>query len=106
VSAGSPHADGVTIRRGLRLIRWVALLDGVLLVPLVAAALSHAEGAVDVLGPIHGGIFLILMFLVVRGVANGWWGWWFPTLVLLTAGPPGALLYELRATRRLSDPRD
>ena len=45
----------------LRLIRTVAIVDFVLLVPLVAAALSHAEGVVDVLGPIHGVGFLLLV---------------------------------------------
>jgi hypothetical protein len=85
-------------------IRWVALLDGLLLVPLVAAAISHAEGVVDVLGPVHGGVFVFLMVLVIRGVANGWWGWWFPMLVLVTAGPPGALICELRVTRGLPEP--
>ena len=102
LAAPTPRGEAATIRRGLRLIHWVALLDGVLLVPLLVAALSHAEGVIDVLGPIHGGVFLVLMFLVIRGVGNGWWGWWVPTIVLLTAGPPGALICEQRIARGLA----
>jgi hypothetical protein len=85
----------------LRLIRIVAIIDFVLLVPLVAAALSHAESVVDVLGPIHGVGFLLLLFLCVRGVGEGRWGWWFPVLVVVTLGPPGSLIGERRIRRGL-----
>lgn len=85
----------------LRLIRIVALLDFLLLVPLVVAALRHAEGVVNVLGPIHGAGFVLLVFLCVRGVGEGRWGWWFPTLVVVTLGPPGSLLGERRIRRAL-----
>ncbi len=85
----------------LRLIRIVAIIDFVLLVPLVAAALSHAEGVVDVLGPIHGAGFLLLVFLCVRGVREDRWGWWFPVLVVVTLGPPGSLIGERRIRRSL-----
>ncbi len=85
----------------LRLIRIVAIVDFVLLVPLVGAALSHAEAVVDVLGPIHGAGFLLLVFLCVRGVGEDRWGWWFPVLVVVTLGPPGSLIGERRIRRRL-----
>jgi Domain of unknown function (DUF3817) len=91
----------------LRLIRLVAILDFCLLVPLVIAALNHAEGVVDILGPLHGIGFLLLLFLCVRGVGQGRWGWWFPAIVVVTLGPPGSLIGEHRIRRRLeSDPRD
>ncbi len=90
-----------TTLHSLRLIRIVAILDFVLLVPLVAAALSHAEGVVDVLGPIHGAGFLLLVFLCVRGVREDRWGWWFPVLVVVTLGPPGSLIGERRIRRSL-----
>ncbi len=89
-----------TLRR-LRLIRIAAIVDFVLLVPLVAAALRHAEGVVDVLGPIHGAGFLLLVFLCVRGVREDRWGWWFPVLVVVTLGPPGSLIGERRIRRSL-----
>jgi Domain of unknown function (DUF3817) len=87
----------------LRLIRIVALADFILLVPLVVAALSHAEGVVDVLGPIHGVGFLLLLFLCVRGVFEDRWGWWFPALVVVTLGPPGSLIGERRIRQGLGD---
>ncbi len=86
----------------LRLIRIVALLDFVLLVPLVIAALTHAEGVVDILGPLHGGGFLLLVFLCVRGVSQERWGWWFPAIVVVTLGPPGSLIGERRIRRELA----
>ena len=90
-----------TTLHSLRLIRIVAIVDFVLLVPLVAAAISHAEGVVDVLGPIHGAGFLLLVFLCVRGVREDRWGWWFPVLVVVTLGPPGSLIGERRIRRSL-----
>ena len=91
---------GRTLRQ-LRLIRVVAIVDFVLLVPLVIAAVRHAEGVVDVLGPIHGVGFLFLLFLCVRGVGEHRWGWWFPALVVVTLGPPGSLIGERRIRRGL-----
>ena len=89
-----------TLRR-LRLIRVVAILDFLLLVPLVVAALKHAEGTVSVLGPIHGAGFLLLVALCVKGWVEGRWGWWYPALVVVTLGPPGSLYGELRIRREL-----
>jgi ABC-type Fe3+ transport system permease subunit len=85
----------------VRLIRLVAILDFILLVPLVIAALSHAEGVVNILGPVHGVGFLFLLFLCVRGVGQDRWGWWFPAIVVVTLGPPGALIGERRIRRGL-----
>ena len=87
----------------LRLIRIVAIVDFVLLVPLVVAALSHAEGVVDILGPLHGAGFLFLMFLCLRGVGQKRWGWWFPALVVVTLGPPGSLIGERRIRQGLAE---
>ena len=93
--------DTATTLRQLRLIRIVAIVDFALLVPLVIAALSHAEGVVNVLGPIHGGGFLLLVFLCLRGVGQNRWGWWFPALVVVTLGPPGSLIGERRIRQGL-----
>jgi hypothetical protein len=87
--------------KDLRVIRWLAIADFILLVPLVAAAVSHQEGVVDVLGPIHGVGFLVLLFLCVRGVGQDRWGWWFPAIVVVTLGPPGSLFGEHRIRREL-----
>lgn len=89
-----------TIRR-LNVIRWVALLDFLLLVPLVIAAIKEADGVVSVLGPIHGIGFLILLGLCIRGWAEDRWGLWFPALVVVTLGPLGSLIGERRIRREL-----
>jgi hypothetical protein len=89
-----------TLRR-LKIIRIVAIADFILLVPLVIAALTHAEGVVSVLGPIHGVGFLALVGLCLVGVGEGRWGWWFPAIVVVTLGPPGSLYGELRIRREL-----
>ena len=90
------------VRRQLDLIRIVAVADALLLVVLVFCALTEREGAVSVLGPIHGVGFLVLLFLCVRGAGEKLWGWWFPAIVLVTAGPPGSLIGELRIRRHLA----
>jgi hypothetical protein len=87
-----------TIRR-LNIIRWVAIADALLLLVLVIAALNDAEGAVNWLGPIHGVGFLALVFMCLRGAGEGLWGWWFPAIVVVTLGPPGSLIGDLRIRR-------
>jgi hypothetical protein len=89
-----------TIRR-LNIIRAVAILDAVLLVPLVIAAITGAEGVVDWLGPTHGVGFLILLFLCAQGAGLGLWGWWFPAIVVVTFGPPGSLIGDVKIRRSL-----
>ncbi len=88
-------------RRALARIRVLALLDAVLLVPLVVAGATGADGVVDVLGPLHGVGFLLLVLLCARGAGEGRWGWWFPALVVVTLGPPGSLIGDLRIRREL-----
>ena len=90
------------VRRALNVVAVVAVVDGVLLVPLVIAALSHDEGAVNILGPLHGTGFLILLALVLRGGIKKYWGWWFPLITVVTGGPPGCLVGDILIRRRLS----
>ncbi len=92
--------DAHLIRRRLNVVRGVAIADAFLLVPLVIAALSDSD-LVSILGPIHGCGFLLLLFLVVRGVGDGLWGWWFPAIVVVTLGPPGSLYGDVRIRRSL-----
>ncbi len=94
-------SDRETTLRRLKVIRWVAVLDFLLLVPLVIAAVKGAEDVVSILGPIHGTGFLILLALCIRGWAEDRWGWWFPVLVVVTLGPPGSLIGEHRIRREL-----
>jgi hypothetical protein len=94
--------DQDTVRRRLNLIRIIAIVDGVLLLALVAAAVTDSEGVVNVLGPVHGIGYLILLFLCIRGAAEQLWGWWFPALVVVTLGPPGSLIGDVRIRRALT----
>ena len=86
-------------RNSLRLVRWLATLDALLLVMLVSAAILQAHGLVHVLGPIHGINFLCLMAAVILPALDGDWGWWYPLLVLFTCGPIGAFIGERRIIR-------
>ncbi len=88
------------IQRRLRIVRLVAFVDLVLLITLVSAALTGGREIVHILGPLHGINFLLLLVMVGAGAIDGVWGWWFPVVVLLTAGPPGAFLGEWILHRR------
>ena len=91
--------------RARTLLRWVAIVaiaDTALLIPLVISSLSGAEGAVSVLGPLHGIGFLAELYLAVRGVTNRYWGWWFPAIIVVTLGPLGALIGHRRLSPRLA----
>ena len=92
--------NDATIRR-LNLIRAVAVVDALLLVVLVIAAVNDAEGVVNWLGPIHGVGFLALLFLCARGAGERRWGWWFPAIVVVTLGPPGSLIGDLKIRKDL-----
>lgn len=93
------------VRRALNVVAVVAVVDAVLLVPLVIAALSHDEGTVNILGPLHGTGFLILLALVVRGTLKKFWGWWFPLITVITGGPPGCLVGDIKIRRGLAADR-
>ena len=97
-----PPADSrnsAALLRALNRVRLVAVVDALLLVQLIVAALSDAERVVDVLGPLHGLGFVLLVFMTVRGVNDRLWGWWFPALVVVTLGPPGSLIGDVRIRR-------
>lgn len=88
----------------LRLLNWVtivAILDALLLIPLVYAGLTGDEGLVDVLGPAHGFGFVLLCVLIGIGSLQGMWGWWFLLVTIVTLGPPGSLWGEWRIRRQL-----
>ena len=94
--------DPAAIRKELDRVRVVAIADALLLIPLVICALTEREGVVNVLGPIHGLGFVLLMYLTAKGAGEGRWGWWFPAVTLVTAGPPGSILGDLKLRRDLA----
>jgi hypothetical protein len=91
---------GGQVRRRLLVMRWIALLDLILLIALVASSLSGQREFVRVLGPLHGINFLLLVVVAAKAAIDGLWGWWFPAAILLTAEPPGALIGEWVIARR------
>lgn len=86
--------DEVRRMRFLNIIAWVAVIDVLLLIPLVWASRWVAErhDIVGVLGPVHGFLFMALIGLCGYGSVQKWWGWWFPAIVVVTLGPPGSLI--------------
>jgi integral membrane protein len=89
-------------RRLLDAVLVVGAVDFLLLLVLLYVAfVADDDGAVSVLGPIHGLGFLALLYLTFRGAVERFWGWWFPAVVLVTGGPIGTLVGELVLRRRL-----
>jgi integral membrane protein len=89
-------------RKLLNTVLIVGVIDFLLLLVLLYMAwIEDNDGAVSVLGPIHGIGFLALLYLTFRGALEQFWGWWFPAIVLVTGGPVGTLVGELVLRRRL-----
>ena len=81
-------------------LRLVALLESLsFAVLLVGSVLKRTTDLdlVPVMGPLHGGLFVALVVLVLANLERLRWSWWF-TLVMLTIGSPGAH-FAVRATR-------
>jgi hypothetical protein len=89
------------IARQLNIVLVVAILDALLLVPLLYGFITDSEVHKEILGPIHGIGFLVLVYITGRGAVEQLWGWWFPALVVLTGGPPGSIIGDLLIRARL-----
>jgi hypothetical protein len=98
----SPAPSERTRRGALNLVLAVGIIDGLLLLVLLYVAfVDRNDGAVSVLGPIHGLGYIYLLYLTATGAMRRLWGWWFPALVLVTAGPLGSILGEMKLRREL-----
>lgn len=87
-------------RRLLNISLAVGIADALLLVALLYVAIvDRNEDAISILGPIHGLGFLALLYLTGTGARDGHWGWWYPGLVLVTGGPLGTLVGDVRLRR-------
>jgi integral membrane protein len=76
----------------IRALRVVALLESLSFAVLLIGSLLKRTTDTDlvpVLGPLHGGLFLGLVLLVLASLERLRWSWWF-TLLMLTIGSPGA----------------
>ena len=91
--------------RFLNIIAAVAILDFLLLIPLVWASrwFAHKEELVSILGPIHGFFFVVLVGLCAYGCLQKWWGWWFPIITVLTGGAIGSLIGDVIVRRQLKE---
>lgn len=91
--------------RFLNIIAGVAVLDVLLLVPLIWASRFFADKheVVSVLGPLHGFLFVVLIGLCAYGAIQKWWGWWFPAVTIVTLGPPGSLIGDFVIRRQLRE---
>jgi len=96
-------ADPDRRMRFLNIIAWVAVIDVLLLIPLVWASrwVADRHDIVAVLGPVHGFLFLVLIGLCAYGSLQKWWGWWFPVLVVVTLGPLGSLIGDWVIRRQI-----
>lgn len=95
-------ANRETILRRLNWVTWVAIVDAIALVVLVWAAIAEHDGIVSILGPAHGGGFILLCVLIGIGALEKLWGWWFLIVTIVTLGPPGSLIGEVVIRRRLN----
>lgn len=92
----------MTRRKLLDVTLVVGILDALLLVALVYVAfIDRSDAAVSAIGPIHGLGYVILLGLTAYGARKRYWGWWFPAIVLVTAGPPGTIAGDVILRRRL-----
>jgi hypothetical protein len=98
-----PTAPSPRLRRAsLNIVLAVGIVDGLLLLVLLYFAfVNRNDEVVSVLGPIHGLGYVYLLYLTATGAMRGLWGWWFPAVVLVTGGPLGSLLGEVRLRREL-----
>ena len=91
--------------RFLNIIAIVAILDVLLLIPLIWASslVADKHEIVSVLGPLHGTLFIALIALCAWGAMQKWWGWWFPIITVITLGPPGSLIGDFIIRRQLRE---
>lgn len=94
------HAHAASEPTRVRALRLVALVETVsFCVLLVGSVLKRTTGPdlVPILGPVHGGLFVALVLLVLASLRRLGWSTWF-TIVMLTVGSPGAH-FAVHATR-------
>jgi len=91
--------ERATTLKKLDRIRIVAAVDLALLIVLLFCSFTDRKGGVSVLGPIHGVIFLGLLYLTVVGAGEKRWSWLFPVTTVI---PLFALLYDAKLRREMT----
>ena len=88
------------VLRWLIIVRWISVVDLVLLIVLLVGSFVNNEELVQIFGLTHGIVFLALIAIVGIGVTQKLWSWWFLVATLVTTGPPGALVGEVLIARK------
>lgn len=91
--------DRATTLKKLDVIRIAAAVDLALLVALLVCSFTNYKGGVSVLGPIHGIIFLGLLYLTAVGAGEKRWSWLFPVTTII---PLFALIYDVKLRREVA----
>lgn len=84
------------VRKRLNVILALAIVDAVLLVPLLLHRFADLDVPVFPIGMTHGLLFIALVGLCAKGALDGLWGWWFPVVTIVTGGPPGSIIGEIK----------
>jgi integral membrane protein len=90
----------------LKALRYVGHTEGVsfLLLLFIATPLKHFAGnpmPVKVLGPIHGGLFLLYIAMAIAATIRFRWSWThIPLAVIASIMPFGPFVYEAWLRRR------
>ena len=88
------------VLRWLIIVRWISVIDLVLLIVLLIASFNDDEELVRIFGLTHGVVFLALIAIVSLGAFQKLWSWWFLVATLITTGPPGALVGDILIVRK------
>jgi len=91
--------DRATTLKKLDLVRIIAAFDLLLLIVLLYFSFSDNESGVSVLGPIHGLVVLVLLYITAVGASEKRWSWLFPVTTLI---PIFALIYDQKLRREVA----
>jgi integral membrane protein len=90
--------DLATTLRDLDRIRLVAILDSLLLLPLLYGMAAGRDDLSPIFGPIHGLGFILLLMLTLKGGGEERWDWWFAVITFI---PFASLVGEVVVRRQV-----
>ncbi|CAN5167619.1 hypothetical protein BH20ACT16_BH20ACT16_05000 [soil metagenome] len=88
--------------RRLNIILVLAIVDAVLLVPLLLHRFADLDVPTMPIGMTHGLLFIALVGLCAKGALDKLWGWWFPAITVITGGPLGSIIGDLVIRRKIA----
>ena len=97
---------GRSLDSTMRWVVWLGWIEGLSAILLMCIAtpvkyLMDAPHMVEVLGPIHGGLFMLYVFALALGVGR-WWDWrCVPAGFIAASIPGGAWWFDRRLERGL-----